>query len=204
MKLYTLPGACSLASHIALEWIGAPYEAVKVERDRLKSPEFLDLNPAGQVPVLVEDDGWVLTENIAILHYLAELHPQLRLDGDGTLRGRAEVNRWLGFLNSEVHKGFAPIFGPGAFVADTSQHAELQDNARRKLHNLFARIDEALEDRDWLAGAQRSIADPYLFVVLRWAYAKQVDMTGMDNLARFFERMKADAGVQKAMQAEGV
>jgi glutathione S-transferase len=204
MKLYTLPGACSLASHIALEWIGAPYEAVKVERDRLKSPEFLDLNPAGQVPVLVEDDGWVLTENIAILHYLAELHPQLRLDGDGTLRGRAEVNRWLGFLNSEVHKGFAPIFGPGAFVADTSQHAELQDNARRKLRNLFARIDEALGDRDWLAGAQRSIVDPYLFVVLRWAYAKQVDMAGMDNLAHFFERMKTDAGVLKAMQAEGI
>lgn len=204
MKLYYMPGACSLASHILLEWIGASYEAVKVDHDRLKSPEYLDLNPAGQVPVLVENDGWVLTENIAILHYLATLHPQLRLDGDGTLRGRAEVDHWLGFLNSEVHKGFAPIFGPGSFVADPSQHAELQDNARRKLRDLFARVDEALADRDWLAGAQRTIVDPYLFVVLRWAYAKQVDMAGMDRLARFFDRMKADAGVQAAMQAEGI
>jgi glutathione S-transferase len=204
MKLYTMPGACSLASHIVLEWIGAPYEAVTVQHDRLKSPEYLAINPAGQVPVLVEDDGWVLTENVAILHYLAALHPQLRLDGDGTLRSRAEVDHWLGFLNSEVHKGFAPIFGPGAFVADTSKHAELQDNARRKLHGLFARVDAALAGREWLAGAQRTIVDPYLFVTLRWAHAKQVDMAGMDNLARLFERMKNDAGVQAAMQAEGI
>jgi glutathione S-transferase len=204
MKLYYLPGACSLASHIVLEWIGKPYEAEEVARDRLKSDEYLKLNPAGQVPTLVEDDGWVLTENVAILHYLAALHPQLRLDGDGSLRNGAEVDHWLGYLNSEVHKGFAPIFGPGKFIADESRHAELQENARRKLRHLYERIDTALADRDWLAGGARTIVDPYLFVVLRWAYAKQLDMTGLDNLARFFERMKADAGVQAAMQAEGI
>lgn len=203
MKLYYLPGACSLASHITLEWIGAPYEATKVERDQLKSPEYLKINPGGQVPALVDDDGWTLTENVAILHYLAELHPQPRLDGDGSPRGRAEVNRWLGFLNSDVHQSFKPLFGPGRFIADEAQHAPLQANARDKLHGLFARVDTQLDGRDWLTGT-RSITDPYLFVMLRWADGKQVDLAGMDQLRRFFERMKTDTGVQAALQAEGL
>ena len=92
MKLYYSTGACSLSDHIVLEWIGAPYEAVRVSREQRQTPEFRRLNPAGAVPVF-EQDGWVLTQNAAILNYLADRFPAAKLGGDGTPEGRAEVNR---------------------------------------------------------------------------------------------------------------
>jgi glutathione S-transferase len=202
MKLYYLPGACSLADHIVLEWVGATYEAEAVPRDRLTSPEYLKVNPTGQVPALQDDDGWLLTENVAILAYLADRFPEAGLAGEGP-RGRAEVLRWLAYLNSDVHQAFKPLFNPARFVADEAAHAELQANARTRLRGMFERLDARLADRDWLAGT-RSIADPYLFVVQRWARGKGVDLSGLDHLERFAQRMREDAGVRAAMKAEGL
>lgn len=203
MKLYYLPGACSLADHIVLEWIGAAYEAKEVARDQLKSPEYLKISPGGLVPALVDDDGWTLTENMAILHYLAEKFPEAELAGTDA-RSRAEVNRWLGLLNSDVHQSFKPIFGTAGFISDESHYDDVQEHAREKLHTLFARLDARLKDNTWLTGKHRSIADPYLFVVLRWARAKKVDLEGMQALDTFFTRMREDAGVKKALAAEGI
>lgn len=202
MKLYGLPGACSLADHIVLEWTGAPYEMRVLTHDEAKSPEYLAVNPRGQVPALVGSDGWTLTENVAILNYLADRFPAAELGGDGSARGRAEVNRWLAFLNSEVHGGFKPVFAPQRFIADESQHARVQQTALERLRPLFQQLDAQLEGREWLTG-QRSIADPYLFVVLRWAHAKQADLSGCTQLESFFARMQGDAGVQAALLAEG-
>ncbi|OOG63388.1 glutathione S-transferase [Rhodanobacter sp. B04] len=203
MKLYYMPGVCSLAAHIVLEWIGQPYQIEEVPRAALRSPEYLKINPDGVVPALVDDDGWVLTENVAILNYLADCFAKSGLGGDGTPRRRAEINRWLGFLNSDVHPAFKPLFRPERFIADPAQHAALQTTARAKLHSYFERLDTQLANRDWLAGT-RSIADPYLFVVQRWARAKAVDLNGLDHLERFVHRMHADPGVKAAMHAEGI
>jgi len=201
MKLYYMPGACSMADHIALQWIGQPYVAQKMTKEGIKSPEYLTLNPAGAVPVL-EIDGWALTQNVAILNYLADIFPQAGLGGDGTPKGRAEVNRWLSLLNADVHPAFHPLFGSTDFLDEAA--AELtKDKARAKLRELFGRADQQLQGRDWLAGT-RSIADPYLFVVLRWAKATNVDLSGFDHLARFVERMLADADVQKVLADEGL
>lgn len=203
MRLYYLPGACSLADHITLEWIGAEYEAVQVPRDKLKSDWYLAISPGGQVPALVDDDGWTLTENVAILHYLAEKHPEAELAGTDA-RSRAEVDRWLGFLNSDVHQAFKPIFGPAGFIDDETRHEELARHAREKLGKLFARVDDQLGKQPWLAGEHRSIADPYLFVVLRWAHAKKVPLDNLLSLDAFFSRMREDPGVRKAMADEGI
>jgi glutathione S-transferase len=200
MKLYYLPGACSLATHIVLEWIGAPYETVKLERAALKSPEFLALNPSSAVPVLVDGD-LVLTQNIAILWYLAERHPAAGLLGDGTARGRAELMRWLGILNSDVHPAFKPIFGPGRFHPDAAAAGALADTARAQVRQHLERLDDRLRGRDWLVD-RRSIADPYLFVMTRWARRLGIDLQGLDNLGRFFERMQADPGARAALTAE--
>lgn len=204
MKLYYLPGACSLATRIVLEWIGQPYEAIAVPRDQLKAPAFLAINPAGAVPALVDGDGWVLTQNTAILNYLADLHPDAGLAGDGTARGRAEVNRWLGLLNSDLHKAFLPIFAPARFIEDENQHAALKASARNTVRALYERIDAHLAGRRWLADDRRSIADPYLYVTLRWAKGVGVDLSGLDNLAAFVERMSGDDSVKKALAAEGL
>ena len=110
MKLYYSPGACSMSDHIALEWIGQSYTTQRMTKEGLKSPDYLKLNPAGAVPVL-ENEGWVLTQNVAILNYLADSFPEAELGGDSTPKGRAEVNRWLAFLNSDVHTAFHQCVG---------------------------------------------------------------------------------------------
>jgi glutathione S-transferase len=202
MKLYYSPGACSLSDHIVLEWIGRPYEAVRVSREERKSPAYLAINPAGAVPAF-EEDGWVLTQNAAILNYLADRFPGAGLTGDGTPRGRAEVNKWLAYANADIHPAFHPLFGSPAYLEDPALIEASKQAARGKLRTLFERVDAQLAGRDWIAGT-RSIADPYLFVVTRWAMAMEVDLSGLHHLQRFFERMLADDGVQRALRQEGL
>ena len=202
MKLYTKPGACSMADHIVLRWIGQPFDLQVMDAASLKAPEFLKLNPAGAVPVL-EVDGWALTQNAAILNFLADSFPESGLGGDGTPKGRAEVNRWLAFLNADLHTTFSPMFGSTRYLGDEAMIEKSKDNARTKLRGLFEKVDAQLAGKDWLTGL-RSISDPYLFVTLRWAKAAQVDLSGLGNLEGFFSRMSADAGVAAAMAAEGL
>lgn len=202
MKLYYSPGACSLADHIVLEWIGKPYDTVRVSREERKLPAYLKINPAGAVPAL-EHDGWVLTQNVAILNYLADSFPQAGLGGDGTPKSRADINKWLAFANSDIHPSFHPLFGSTGYLGDTGAIEKTRQAARTRLRGLFERADQQLEGRDWLAGS-RSIADPYLYVVARWAKAQAVDLSGLGNLDRFVRTMEADAGVQKVLREEGL
>ena len=202
MKLYTKPGACSLADHIVLRWIGSPFEVQVMDATTLKAPAYLALNPAGNVPALVVD-GWLLTQNAAILNYLADRFPASGLGGDGTPQDRAEINRWLAFVIADVHPTFRPLFGATAYLGDDAAIELSKHDARQKLRGLFQRADAQLAGKDWLTGS-RSIADPYLYVTLRWAKGLQVDLSGLDNLERFFQRMSADAAVQQALQVEGL
>lgn len=202
MKLYSSPGACSLADHIVLQWIGAPFEVQLVTREQRDTPEFRAINPAGAVPALQVGD-WVLTQNSAILHYLTDRFPEAGLCGDGTPESRAEVNRWLAFVNADLHPAFKPLFGATAYLEEPALIEKSHAAARKQLRGLFERADAHLAGRDWLAGS-RSIADPYLFVVTQWAKKTGVDLSGLDNLARFDARVAADPGVQAAMKAEGL
>lgn len=200
MKLYYFPGACALADHIVLEWTGIAYQPVRMTRDQIKSDEYLAINPNGNVPLLVDGD-FTLTENAAILGYLAELHPDAKLLGDGSIRGRADVMRWLSYLNSDVHGAFKPIFSPANFMPDGSCVEALVAQARLQVASHLERIDRQMAGNDWLVGA-RSVADPYLFVMLRWAVAKNIAIDQFKNLSRFLERMYADPGVFAAIANE--
>lgn len=200
MKLYHMPGACSLADLIVLDWVGTPHQVIPMTLETMKSPAYLAINAGGNVPMLVDGD-FALTENVAILGYLADLHPHARLLGDGSARGRAEVMRWLAFLNSDVHKAFKPLFTPSRFLNERAFDEELGANARAHVRHYLERLDAQLAGRDWLA-TERSIADPYLYVVLRWADGMQVDMRGLDQLARFSARMADDSGVRAALAFE--
>lgn len=202
MKLYYSPNACSLSDHIVLEWIGKPYETRRLSREDRQAPAFLALNPAGAVPVL-EHEGWVLTQNAAILGYLADTNPEAGLFGDGSPKSRAEVVRWLAFVNSDLHPAFKPLFGSTAYLEEPAVIDKTREHARTSLRKLFARVDTQLDGRDWIAGT-RSIADPYLYVVSRWAKGSGVDLTGFDHLAKFVARMDADPAVQKVLKDEGL
>lgn len=202
MKLYSKPGACSTADHIALQWTGQPFEVELLDKDTLKAPAYLAINPAGSVPTLV-DGSFVLTQNAAIMGYIADSYPQAGLGGDGSPQQRAEANRWLAFVNSDVHPAFSPLFAPAKFIADDSQYDAIRDAARKRLRGLFETANRQLADKPWLAGF-RSYADAYFYITLRWAAGAKVDLTGLDNLAAFKTRMEADTGVQAALKAEGL
>jgi len=201
MKLYSKPGACSTADHIALEWSGQPYDVEILTAPQLKEPAFLRLNPVGSVPVLVDGD-FVLTQNAAILGYIADAYPQAGLMGNGTKQQRAVATRWLAYCNSDVHPAFTPLFAPGKFIDDEALHGHVQAMARMRLRGIFAFADSQLaETGEWLAGF-RSVADAYLYITLRWANASGVDLSGYDDLIRYKQRMDADQGVLAALGAE--
>src|SRR3546814_15056480 len=111
-------------------------------------------------------------------------------------RGRAGGNRWRAFVNSAVHPAFKPLFGTTAYLEDEAFIEKSKDAARKSLRGLFERADAQLANNDWIAGG-RSIADPYLYVVTRWAKGQGVDLSGLDHPARFFAQMEADAAVPK-------
>ena len=201
MKLYILPGACPLVSQIVMEWMGQGYELEAVAREALKQPPFLNLNPVGSVPVLVDGD-FVLTQSVAILEYLNELHPEAGLHGQ-TPRERAEVRRWLSFCNADLHRTFALVFGAAGYSDNANIQQVLIDKASERLRFLFGVAEKQLQGRDYLTG-KRSVADPYLYVIMRWAQAKQVDLGDTPNLQRFFKRMDADEGVQRALKKQGL
>lgn len=201
MKLYYLPGACPLATQIVLEWTSTAYELQAVTRSEIKEPAYLALNPMGSVPVLVDGD-FTLTQSAATLEYVAELNPQAGLVGD-TPRQRAETRRWLGFCNSDLHRTFSLVFGPGAFISSEAGQKELAEKAAARVVFLFGIVDKHLAGRTWL-GEKRSIADPYLYTITRWAKAKKLDIDGLANLQAFHARMQADPGVQASLKKQGL
>ena len=202
MKLYTKPGACSTADHIALQWTGQPFEIEVMTRGTLKSPAYRQINPTGAVPAVVDGD-FTLTQNAAIMGYIADSYPAARLGGDGSPQQRAQAARWLSFTNSDLHPAFVPLFGPGAFHPDESQHDAIKAAARKRVRGMFETADAKLQGKQWLAGF-RSFADPYLYITLRWADALDIDLSDLVNLVAFKQRMEADAGVQAALKAEGL
>ncbi len=200
MKLYGLPGACSLVDHIALQWIGKPFEYVAVGRDALKQAPFLAVSPMGAVPA-IDDAGFTLTQNCAILEYLAEKNPEAKLLGGESLKARSEARRWLAFCNSDIHKTYSMIFGAARLVSEAAGQSELSKNASQRVREMYAIVDKHLAGRDWLSEG-RSVADAYLYVTLRWANAKKIDISDMPNLQAHYNRMSADASVQAALAAE--
>ena len=207
MKLYTKPGACSTADHIALTWTGQPFEFEVMNARTLKEPAYLAINPAGAVPAITDEtaDGAqvALTQNAAILGYIADANPGAGLAGDGSALQRAAATRWLAFCNSDLHPAFSPLFGPGAFSEDAAHHDAIRAAARKRIRKHFETANDALEGKQWLAGF-RSFADPYFYITLRWADAMKIDVSDLANVVGFKQRMEADPGVQSALKAEGL
>lgn len=200
MKLYTMPGACSLASHIAMVWADAPYELVILDHDSVHAPGFAQINRKTSVPALVLDDGTVITESLAVLLYIAEQFPAAQLGASpNDATGKARLNEALSELVSEVHKAYAPIFVPGRFVTDDAMQASAQQAAYIQLDLKFSRLEQLMSDgRPWLVLGHRSVADAYLYVMCSWKDNTPTPLAHFPHLAAHTARLKADAGVQRA------
>jgi len=193
MKLYYAPGACSLASRIAFHEVGydSDFERVDLKTKMTdRGYDYAALNPKGYVPMLVLDDGTVITENIAILTLLADRDPDL---GPGGPLGRTRLLEMLSFLSSELHVAFKPLWH------ETSEAAK--DEARAAIAR---RLDLATDHvRElYLFGPRFTVADAYLFVMLRWAIAFGVPV--QPELIGYFERVAERPSVRRALAEEGL
>ena len=200
MKLYYLPGACSLASNIALREAGLPFELVKLNRHTRKAADGLDyqeVNPKDYVPALALDNGEVLTENVAVLQYIADRNPAARLAPAAGTMERYRLMEWLSFINSEVHKSFTPLFRADA-PEDTKQYA------RNNLATRLGYLERLWGARNFLMGGQYTVADPYLYTVLSWGTHVKVDLGQWPALVRFVERVGARPATIAARKAEGL
>ena len=200
MKLFYKAGACSLSPHIVLEELGLKYEAESVDlkaRKTASGADYLTINPKGYVPALQLDSGEVLTEGPAIVQYLADQVPAKKLaPANGTIE-RYRLQSWLTFIGTEVHKQFSPLFNPAS-------PEETRAQSKANLERRIAWVNEELAGRDFLMGADFSVADAYLFTVLSWARFVKLDLSAYGHVQAFLGRVAARPGVQAALKAEGL
>jgi glutathione S-transferase len=200
MKLYFAPGACSLSPHIVLMEAGIAAETEQVDNREKKTKSGKDywvINPKGQVPALQLDSGEMLTEGPVIVQYLADQTPASGLvPAHGTIE-RYRVQEWLNFITSELHKSFGPIFRP---TTPDAYKAISKENLGKR----FDWLDKELAGKQYLTGDKFTVADAYLFTVLRWSSRIEVDIAKWPNLKAYMDRVAARPKVQAAMKAEGL
>ena len=200
MKLYYSPGACSLSPHIVANEIGIPLELEKVDTKTKQTEhgsDYLAINPKGYVPALRLDDGALLTEGPAIVQYLADQKPGSGIaPANGTL-ARYRLQEMLGYINSELHKTYSPLFNPNTTDA-------VRADREAYLRKRYALIEQTLSGQPFLLGDQFSAADAYLFTVTNWARVLKLDLSEFPNLMAFQKRVAERPAVQGAMREEGL
>ena len=200
MKLYYAPGACSLSPHIALLEAGLPYDLVKVDLRAKKlenGDDYWKVNPKGQVPALALDSGELVTEGPVIVQMIADKVPAKNLAPGRDTAERYKLLEWLNYVTTELHKNFGPMFSP---VLSDDAKAFFKDRVMTK----FKYVDSQLAGRDYLMGKQFTVADGYLFTMLAWADRLKFDLSGLNHLLAYKDRVAARPKVQEALVKEGL
>lgn len=200
MKLFYKPGACSLSPHIVLREIGLDFTLEKVDLVKKKTEsgeDYLSINPKGQVPALLLDDGSLLTEGVAIVLYLADQAQCCKLISPLGSLSRYHTIAWLSYIATELHKGFSPLFNPRT-------PDEYKLIVRGNLEKQFNYLDSVLKASQYLQGNSFSLADIYLFIILRWGFAMQLNIGQKQYLPGYFDRVAKRPAVDAALIAEGL
>ena len=200
MKLYYSPGACSLSPHITLRESGLAFDLILAPTKTHKledGTDYYSINPLGYVPLLELDDGTRLTEGPAIVQYIADQVPEKNLAPVNGTVARAQLQSWLNFIGTEVHKSMSPLFNPAT-------PADYKPMIIDKVMSRMKWVDSQLAGKCYLMGEAFSVADPYLFAVTNSAPRVGMDITGLANIAAFRERIAARPAVQAAMRNEGL
>jgi glutathione S-transferase len=200
--LYYWPGASSLAPHIVLEEIGAPYErqVINLAQGEHKSGAYLKINPHGKVPALAVD-GMVLTENVAILTYLARRFPETQLLPPGIVE-EAHCISMMAWFASSVHPTFAHIIRPERFATDSAAHVNLKDTARGVFWDNCKEINRLLESKAWTMGTHYTVCDPYTFFFYDLGSRIKLPMHELAAYTAFSERMQERSAVRKVRGLE--
>lgn len=200
MKLYYAPGACSLSPHIVLNEGGFTFEKEKVDlatKQTDAAQDYNSVNPNGYVPLLVLDDGQMLTEGPAIVQYLADMAPAKKLAPPAGTLERTRLQQWLNFISTELHKSFSPLFKPNA-------PEEWKAGMRELIGRRFDHVAKHLDGKKYLMGDGFSVADAYLFTILGWGAWVKVDIAKWPVLKEYHARVAARPAVQAALKAEGL
>jgi glutathione S-transferase len=197
MKLYMSPGACSLAPHIVAREANLPIELVRVDlraKRTASGGDYRAINPKGSVPALGLDDGTLLTEAGVLLQYLADQRPGARLIPSAGTMDRYRLQEWLSYISSDVHKVFSPLFSPATPDA-------VKASTKETLGVRFTYLSQRLDGQSYLMG-DYTVADAYLFTVLRWTSLMGIDLTPWPLLKGYIERVAERPAVKAALAAE--
>lgn len=200
MKLYYMPGACSLSPHIVAMEAGIPLQLVKVDGKTKRTEDgddYLQINPKGYVPALQLDSGELLTEGMAIVQYLADQKPESKLAPANGSLPRYHLQEYLSYISSELHKTYSPLFNPAT-------PAEVRQERKDYLRKRYATLDAVLIKHDWLLGDHFTCADAYLFTITNWASHVDLDLSEFKGIVAFQQRVAARPKVQATLQAEGL
>ena len=203
LTLYYSPGACSMASHIALEEAGAQYtpHQIMTSKGEQRSPEYLKVNPRGKVPALRLDDGSVLTENVAILIYIARKYPDKKLVPDKVEDAVRGLSHMAWFSNT-VHPTFAHIVRPERFTKNPAGADDVKAAAKEAYWGCMQEIDGILAGKQWILGDQYTVCDPYALVFYGWGGRAGLPMSDLKNYTAHKDRMLKRPAVQKVLQRE--
>lgn len=203
LTLYYSPNACSLASHVALEELGAPYEAKRVNfgAEQQKSADYLALNPKARVPTLVTPRG-ILTETPAILAFLAQSFPDRKLAPLDNPFAFAELQAVNSYFCSTVHVAHAHKGRGSRWADEESSFADMKRKVPQSMTACFELIESKLLKGPWVMGAAFTVADPYLFVLTRWAEGDGVDLSRLPRVSDHYARMQARPAVKTVLARE--
>ena len=202
MKLYYFPGSCALAPHIVLNWAGADFEAIRIEKG---DPEYRRVNPLGVVPA-IEHEGRIYTQADAILHWLAEMFPNHKLGGAGTPDSNYELNNWMAFLTGDFHPAFFPFFNTQRYTTevDEDELAAVKEAAEARVGSYVDFFEAHMENREFIVGETRSIADAYAVPMLRWVRLLNKKLDQYPALDAYLARMQDDPAVEAALAEQGL
>lgn len=200
MILYFTPGSSSLAAHIVAREarISIAYDKVNLKTLTTESgQDYTRINPKGYVPALSLPTGEVLTEAAVVLQFLADLAPEMGLIPEGGSIERYRVQEWLGFIGTELHKTFMPIWKPTSAAA-------CQQSAIEQLHRRFGFLDRHLDGRSYLLGENFTVADAYCYAILNWTTFHRIDISPYLHMSAFMKRVAARPHTREALQIEGL
>ena len=199
MKLYFAPGTCALACWIALEWAGADYEVEKVDPG---SDAYRKINPLGMVPALDFGGARVMTQADAILHYIADSHPQRDLGAAPGVEAHFEFNEVMSFLTGDFHPAFWPFFLPQRFTTseDEASIEAVRAATQPRVDRVLTYLDGQIGGTGHVYRAKRTVADAYAFVMTRWSQRFPKTWRDYPNVAGFMQAMETDAAVMQVLE----
>ncbi|HTM63243.1 MAG TPA: glutathione S-transferase N-terminal domain-containing protein [Gammaproteobacteria bacterium] len=206
MKLYFSPGACSMSCHIALEETKTKFEAINVGKkaDEAVRKAYLEVNPLGAVPALQLNDKKILTQNVAILEYIADTHPQSGLLEKAGTEDRAETMRWLSLVSSDLHKSFSPLFAISRITNDLAAQEDIKKWSIANIEKYLNMMDLQLQKREYLSPTNFSVADCYFFTIYQWTKFSGIPTEKFKALNEYSARIAERPAVKAVREREAM